>query len=186
MLGTAAQMQDIGIEQAGSPVLAMKCRQLALPDEATAAQMLAQHLDEMLQKIMYLHTFKNGRGIAAPQLGYNVALALVYGPNGNRITLVNPEIATMVPDNSTDDQYEGCLSFFNSRGLVRRPRHITVYDMLLAGKKRMRTFQNAEARLICHEVDHLNGMLYTSRMKPDDPLVPAACVPQNSHSWVYS
>lgn len=64
-----------------------------------------------------------------------------------------------------DEQYEGCLSFVDVRGMVPRPLRIEVACTSLDGQQHVLSLDTAMARLTSHEIDHLNGALYTSRMR---------------------
>ncbi|MFF4603961.1 peptide deformylase [Streptomyces sp. NPDC001339] len=59
----------------------------------------------------------------------------------------------------TDEQYEGCLSLFDVRGLVPRPLKITVETVALTGETVATAYERGLARLIHHEIDHLDGLL---------------------------
>ncbi|MGP3965177.1 peptide deformylase [Nonomuraea sp. 3N208] len=65
----------------------------------------------------------------------------------------------------TDEQYEGCLSFFDVRGLVARPLTVEVEHTGLDGQQKVTAFPYGLARLVAHEIAHLHGRLYTSRMR---------------------
>jgi peptide deformylase len=97
--------------------------------------------------------------------------------------LLNPRVVATSPDN--DEQFEGCLSFFDVRGLVARPLRLTVESALLDGTRIRVTYEQAVARLVAHEIDHLDGMLYTDRMPTGAPLVPVAQYDQSGQPWVY-
>ena len=66
-----------------------------------------------------------------------------------------------------DEQYEGCLSFFDYRGLVPRPLRIEVEHARYDGTRVITSFERAMARLVAHEIDHLEGRLYVDRMSAE-------------------
>ena len=68
-------------------------------------------------------------------------------------------------------RYEGCLSLFDVRGQVHRPREVTIQAHDFEGKPWQGTYVDATARLICHELDHLDGLLYPDRMTKPAELV---------------
>ncbi|MEU8682086.1 peptide deformylase [Streptomyces sp. NPDC048611] len=76
--------------------------------------------------------------------------------------LLNPKITDR--SDETDEQCEGCLGFFDVRGLVPRPLKITVETTALNGEPVTTVYERGLARLIHHEIDHLDGMLYIARM----------------------
>ncbi|MEU2626617.1 peptide deformylase [Kitasatospora sp. NPDC007106] len=114
-------------------------------------------------------------GVAAPQLGIDRAVAIVRTADAETITLLNPRVIEESAE--TDEQYEGCWSFFDVRGMVPRPRAITVEHQEIDGQRRITIFENAVVRLVAHEIDHLEGVLYTARMRPGVEPVPRLRVP---------
>ncbi len=66
----------------------------------------------------------------------------------------------------TDERYEGCLSFFEVRGMLPRPLAIEVDHQDIDGTTRITTFERGMVRLVCHKVDHLFGVLHRSRITP--------------------
>jgi peptide deformylase len=85
----------------------------------------------------------------------------------------------------TDERYEGCLSFFDVRGAVRRPLRIDVEHTDLDGMTHITSFERAAARLWAHEIDHLQGKLYTDRMAPGVEPVPVQQYHDSGTSWRY-
>ena len=111
-------------------------------------------------------------GLAAPQLGLRWAAALVQPPDeeDELVVLLNPRVVGSSAE--TDEQYEGCLSFFDVRGLVRRALRLLVEHESYGGSRIITAFEQGMARLVAHEIDHLEGKLYTERMTPGTTLVP--------------
>jgi peptide deformylase len=132
-----------------------------------------------------LHDFSKGVGLAAPQLGLSVAAAVVRPQmrDGEPVVLLNPRVVGESAD--TDEQYEGCLSFFDHRGLVARPLRIEVEHARLDGTRVITSFGQAMARLVSHEIDHLEGRLYVDRMTADAALVPVSEYQQTGRPWAY-
>ncbi len=114
-------------------------------------------LDDMLDT---LHN-ANGAGLAAPQVGIlrRVAIVLNFKENGKEevIELINPEIIEV-----SGEQYgiEGCLSIPGVCGYVSRPIHVKVRALNRYGKPFTAEGEGLTARAFCHEIDHLNGILY--------------------------
>ncbi len=115
-----------------------------------------------------------GVGLAAPQVGQNVRLAVVeYGgeidANGkiqNQLPttiLINPKITTTSKEKECLD--EGCFSVPEVYGPVERPKKIKVACINLDGKKVVISASGYYARVIQHEMDHLDGILYTDRVE---------------------
>jgi peptide deformylase len=100
------------------------------------------------------------------------AVAIVRGPDGEAVTLLNPRVIEESPQ--TDEHYEGCLSFFDVRGMVPRPLVLHVEHQAIDGERHITIFEKGLARLVAHEIDHLYGTLYTKRMRPGTALIPVS------------
>jgi peptide deformylase len=178
-------MTEIGIVQRGAPVLERAARWFDLPDQAALAQDVVARLLDTLERVSAAHDFGKGVGLAAPQLGIGWAAAVVRGPSGGSgpLVLLNPRIVGESVDR--DEQYEGCLSFFDQRGLVPRPMVIELEHETLDGTRTVTTFTQAMARLVAHEVDHLGGLLYPDRMPADGTLIPVEQYDEQGRPWQY-
>jgi peptide deformylase len=95
--------------------------------------------------------------------------------------LLNPRVVG--ESSERDEQYEGCLSFFDYRGLVRRPVRIEVEHARYDGARVITSFDGAMARLVGHEIDHLEGRLYVDRMDAESHLIPVAIYQQTIKSY---
>ncbi|UNZ20600.1 peptide deformylase [Streptomyces sp. 891-h] len=177
------RMQEIGIVQEGDPILTKAAREFALPDEAEDARRVIAELVSATERASTVHTFGKGMGIAAPQIGIDRAAAIVRTPDGENITLLNPRYVE--ESQETDEQYEGCLSFFDVRGMVPRPLSISIEHTGIDGQKRITIFERGVARLVAHEVDHLHGMLYRSRMRPGVDPIPVSEYRGTGNRWSY-
>jgi peptide deformylase len=117
---------------------------------------LWQLLDDMWET-MYLN---DGMGLAGVQVGV-LKRVIIVDVNNCRLELVNPQI---ISQEGSDIEKEGCLSVPKPRGYVERPYRVTVtaqdregYHFTITGEKYM-------ARCLCHEIDHLNGILYVDKV----------------------
>ncbi|MEU8952589.1 peptide deformylase [Streptomyces sp. NPDC048489] len=110
-----------------------------------------------MEGIAQVHPFAKGMGIAAPQIGIGRAAAVVQPPadGASAIVLLNPRVTDA--DDELDAQFEGCLSFFDVRGLVPRPLRITVDTTIPDGTTVTTVYEPGPARLIAHEIDTLTG-----------------------------
>src|SRR6185437_12424195 len=124
---------------------------------AEDARSVIAELHAAIRRADTIHNFAKGMGVAAPQLGIRRAAAVVRTPDGEYITLLNPQVIGESAE--TDEQYEGCWSFFDVRGKVGRPLAIEVEHQEVDGGRRITTFTSAIARLAAHEIDHLFGVL---------------------------
>lgn len=134
----------------GDETLRKKCKQVTKFDEN-----LWELLDDM-KETMYEY---DGMGLAAPQVGV-LKRVVVMEVNNMFYEMVNPEI---IEQSGKDIEFEGCLSCGKKREEVERPMYVTVkaqdrygYDFTLSGEKWL-------ARCICHEVDHLDGILFVDK-----------------------
>jgi peptide deformylase len=113
----------------------------------------------------------NGAGLAAPQIGVDRRVVL-FGFSRNarypeappvpETVLVNPVIEVL--DATPEDGWEGCLSVPGLRGVVGRPRRIRYHGFDLAGQPIEREAEGFHARVVQHECDHLDGVLYPMRV----------------------
>ncbi|MFE9974015.1 peptide deformylase [Streptomyces hirsutus] len=181
----SALMAAAGIVQEGDFLLQTIAQPFDLPAEADEARHLVSELDAAISRVKQLHDFGKGMGIAAPQIGIGRAAAVVVPPGDGSIPIVllNPTIAEVSAE--TDRQYEGCLSFFDVRGLVPRPLHIVIAHTDIDGTPRLTRFDHGLARLVLHEVDHLDGKLYHSRMEPGTQPIPVEEYRGTGQNWTY-
>lgn len=100
----------------------------------------------------------NGCGLAAPQVGVLRRIVLVEVEEGELYEMINPEIIERSEE--TQEELEGCLSVPGKWGITKRPITVTVKAMNRKGEYYTLTGSNLLARAICHEVDHLDGILY--------------------------
>jgi peptide deformylase len=147
----------------GTPLL----RQVAVPvtrfDNELAA--LVADMDETMRSL-------NGAGIAAPQIGVSlrvVIFELAKNPRYPHVSpvpytvLVNPELTVLSEEQ--DEGWEGCLSVPGLRGLVPRFRALRYRGFDQYGAPIDRTVEGFHARVVQHEVDHLDGILFPQRVK---------------------
>ena len=107
-----------------------------------------------------------GVGLAATQVGIGKSLAVIdvtLGKNPEaRIILANPEIIHVEGDQREEE--EGCLSVPSFRGNVARPQYVTVRAQDITGKTFEMNGEGLLARAFCHEIDHLNGILFIQHL----------------------
>ena len=106
-----------------------------------------------------------GIGLAAPQVGVNLRLLVVDisagDEKGNQIVLVNPEILEAEGEQKGE---EGCLSIPGFTAMVDRPKRIRIAGRDTRGNRVELEAEDLLARALCHEVDHLDGILYLDRI----------------------
>jgi peptide deformylase len=160
-------------------------RPFDLPAEESLAREVVGSLLAALARVEELHVFGKGVGLAAPQIGLGFAAAAVRPPESaaDPVVLLNPRVVDA--SGGSDEQYEGCLSFFDVRGLVPRPLRLDVEHARWDGTRVITSFDRAMARLVAHEIDHLEGRLYVDRMPPGAPLVPVEEYRDTGRPWRY-
>jgi len=176
-------MAEAGIVQRGQSILAKTSERLTLPADQAEAEQIIAALHAMAERVQGLHNFRKGLGLAAPQIGIGRAVAVVFPLGGESLALINPRVVEQSVE--FDEQYEGCLSFFDLRGRVPRSLQLYVDHCDLRGEKRITMFENAMARLVAHEIDHLEGKLYTDRMPKGVDPIPFAKYQGVGSTWVY-
>lgn len=135
----------------GDSVLRKKCREVTVFDDR-----LHMLLDDMKETLEYA----NGAGLAAPQVGVLKRVALV-SVDEDFFELINPEIISAEGE-QTDP--EGCLSIPGVCGTVSRPYKVTVKALDRYGKEFTATGEALLARAFCHELDHLDGILFKDKV----------------------
>ena len=148
----------------GHPVLRAKARALDKAEIRSAA--IQKLIDDMLDTMSEYH----GVGLAAPQVHEGVRLFVAALDSGDdddeeseAIAIINPEI-TIVGSDVVED-WEGCLSIPDIRGRVPRARDIKVRALDRTGARIELSAHDFPARVIQHETDHLDGVLFFDRMQ---------------------
>ena len=135
----------------GDPVLEKHCHPVTRFD-----QKLWDLLDDMRETLAQA----NGLGLAAPQVGI-LRRVVVIDVGDGLVELINPEI---VAQEGSQCGREGCLSLPGRQGVVTRPMKVTVKAQDRHGKPIQITGEGFFARAICHELAHLDGVLYIDKM----------------------
>ena len=163
-------MAILKIARMGHPVLAQRATPVADPTTVEIRRLVADMIETM--------TDANGAGLAAPQVHVPLRVVVFQAP-GERTeeglsdtehfdhtapltVLINPEIEVL--DAAIEGGWEGCLSVPGLRGYVERPAQIRYRGFDLEGRVVERTAKGFHARVVQHECDHLEGILYPQRM----------------------
>ncbi|MCH5323597.1 MAG: peptide deformylase [Eubacterium sp.] len=143
-------MAKRNIVKRGEDVLAKKCRDVTVFDDK-----LWTLLDDMYETMQHA----NGVGLAAPQVGILRRVVVIdVGDENGRIELVNPVVTSM---KGKQRELEGCLSVPDLWGYVVRPAKVKVKAQDRYGKNFEIEGEKLLAVALCHEIDHLNGILFT-------------------------
>ena len=162
-------MSILKVARMGHPVLRAKTRPIERGDIKTAA--IQKLIDDMLDTMAEYH----GAGLAGPQVHEGLRLFVAVldagedgeaGENGKHdepYVIINPEISIVGSDIVED--WEGCLSIPDVRGRVPRAREINVRALDRHGERLQLSAHDFAARVIQHETDHLDGVLFFDRMR---------------------
>jgi len=124
-------------------------------------------LQELAEEMLLAMQDARGVGLAAPQIGKSLRMfvASESGEPEDGLIFLNPEIR---PFGSPKAFEEGCLSLPGVNGMVTRPESVEVNWTDVDGQRKTETFTELMARIIQHEFDHLEGVLFFERMTPAD------------------
>lgn len=149
-------MATRNIVKIGDPILREKCREVTTFDDR-----LGQLIDDMTETM-----FKaEGVGLAAPQVGILKRVCVVCVDGETVYELVNPVI---VRASGSQTGPEGCLSIPGRSGQVERPKKIAVEAFNRNGDAVKYKVEGFEAVAFCHEIDHLDGIMYIDKMISED------------------
>lgn len=138
------------VVQVGDEVLRKKCEEVKKFDSELGAL-----LDDMKETVRK----EDGAGLAAPQIGVNARVVVIDLEEGF-FEMVNPKILAVKGEQRGE---EGCLSVKGKYGIVTRPNKVKAEYRDRTGKKHTVTGTGLFARCMCHEFDHLDGILYIDR-----------------------
>ena len=135
----------------GDGILSKRCREVS---EIT--DRIRETLDDMVDTMRE----ELGVGLAAPQVGVMRRMFVAEPEPGRVYYMINPEIYF---EEGSEEEYEGCLSVPGLIGIVERPQKIKIRALDRDGVEQDYEFEGFDARVMCHENDHLNGILYTDK-----------------------
>ena len=148
---------DRVIRRYGDRCLRQQCRQADHTDPDTA---------ELIKRLWRILDADGGVGLAAPQIGVDLRVVIIRDPEAppakRKLALINPEVVeTFGPEVAFE---EGCLSFPGLFFDVNRPRGVVVNYTDEGGHKHQVRNEGMFARIVLHEVDHLNGVLFSDHL----------------------
>ena len=150
-------MAKLNIVVEGDSVLRGKCRPV---EEITPR--IKTLIDDMVETMRDA----NGVGLAAPQVGIRRRIVVVECEDGEVYEMINPEI---IERSGSQTEIEGCLSVPGKYGITNRPMEVTVKYTDRDGNERTAKGSGLKARAFCHELDHLDGILYIDHAQMVDP-----------------
>lgn len=141
------------IRYEGDEVLRKKSRELSVVDDR-----IRELLNDMVETMYHYE----GVGLAAPQVGILRRAVVIDVEDGRVYKMINPKI---IEKSGEQSGQEGCLSVKEKKGIVKRPMNVTVQYSDENGEPITLKAEGLLARAICHEVDHLEGILFVDRVK---------------------
>lgn len=139
----------------GDEILLKRSREIEVIDDKIKE--LANDMMETMHKW-------DGLGLAGPQIGVLKRIIVIDLYDGeSQFALINPVIVKQKGEQEVD---EGCLSFPNKFGKVIRPKEVVVEALNLDGKKVTIKAKDLLAQALAHEIDHLNGVVFTTKVEP--------------------
>ena len=135
----------------GDEILSKRCREVS---EIT--DRIRETLDDMVDTMRE----ELGVGLATPQVGVMRRMFVAEPEPGRVYYMINPDIYY---EEGSEEEYEGCLSVPGLIGIVERPQKIRIRALDRDGVEQDYEFEGFDARVMCHENDHLNGVLYTDK-----------------------
>lgn len=142
------------IRQLGDECLTKVCKEVKLISPRT--KLLVQDMFDTMYE-------SGGVGLAAPQVGV-LKRIVVMDVDDQPYVLINPVI---LETSGEQTGYEGCLSYVGKSGIVTRPNYAKVKALDLDGKEYILEGEELLARCICHECDHLDGVMYVQKVEGD-------------------
>ncbi len=132
-----------------------------LRKKSKAVEEIDNRIKVLVQDMIETMYSAEGVGLAAVQVGVlkRIAVIDVYDETGVKV-LINPKI---IATSGEQHEIEGCLSLPGMQGRVKRPMHVKVEATNLEGERIVYSGEDLLARAFCHEIDHLDGILFTDK-----------------------
>lgn len=141
----------------------LKFGNVKLKKVSKRVEIIDEEIKKLVQDLKDTLYSTTGIGLAAPQIGVLKRVILIDLREGDEpIILVNPVIVAKV---GKEESIEGCLSYPGYEGKVLRPKKLTVQGLNMKGEKVEYVAEGLLGKAFCHEIDHLDGVLYTDRAK---------------------
>lgn len=144
------------------PMEILKMGEETLREVSSPVSCLNDEIKELIAQMFITLEKSNGIGLAAPQVGKNIRLFIVQLEEDEGMVFINPEIIKTSDEQCSME--EGCLSIPKVYEKVVRPKGVTVQYMDVNGRKQLIQATGLLARVIQHEYDHLNGVLFVDRL----------------------
>jgi peptide deformylase len=139
------------------PILKTKCPEYDFSDSLEERQSLVDAMFVAMEA-------NNGIGLASPQIGKSLRMFVMLRQDGTKVACYNPEI--IETSDEIISEPEGCLSFPLLYLGVKRPKTITGKYQTITGETVVELFQDIDARCFSHELEHLEGIVFTTKVGP--------------------
>ena len=165
--------KDFNIAQIGHPILRNKTKDIPINE------IKSENTKKIIEKMIKTMRMHNGAGLAANQIYEPISICIVEVLDNPRYkhlntiplkVLINPKVI-IKKDTATFNSYEGCLSVPNLRGKVKRYNTINVTYYTMDAKKITEDIKGLESIVYQHEIDHLDGYLFTDKVEDNSTLV---------------
>ena len=165
--------KDFNIAQIGHPILRNKTKDIPIND------IKSDNTQKIIEKMIKTMRNHNGAGLAANQIYEPIRICIIEVLDNPRYkhlntiplkVLINPKVI-IKKDTATFNSYEGCLSVPNLRGKVKRYNTINVTYYTMDAKKITEDIKGLESIVYQHEIDHLDGYLFTDKVEDNSTLV---------------
>lgn len=165
--------KDFNIAQIGHPILRNKTKDIPINE------IKSENTQKIIEKMIKTMRKHNGAGLAANQIYEPISICIVEVLDNPRYkhlntiplkVLINPKVI-IKKDSTTFNSYEGCLSVPNLRGKVKRYNTINVTYYNMDAKKITEDIKGLESIVYQHEIDHLDGYLFTDKVEDNSTLV---------------
>ena len=165
--------KDFNIAQIGHPILRKKTKDIPINE------IKSENTQKIIEKMIKTMRKHNGAGLAANQIYEPIRICIIEVLDNPRYkhlntiplkVLINPKVI-IKKDTATFNSYEGCLSVPNLRGKVRRYNSINVTYYTMDAKKITENIKGLESIVYQHEIDHLDGYLFTDKVEDNSTLV---------------
>ena len=165
--------KDFNIAQIGHPILRNKTKDIPIND------IKSDNTQKIIEKMIKTMRKHNGAGLAANQIYEPIRICIIEVLDNPRYKhlntiplkiLINPKVI-IKKDTATFNSYEGCLSVPNLRGKVKRYNTINITYYTKDAKKITEDIKGLESIVYQHEIDHLDGYLFTDKVEDNSTLV---------------
>ena len=165
--------KDFNIAQIGHPILRNKTKDIPINE------IKSENIQKIIEKMIKTMRKHNGAGLAANQIYEPIRICIIEVLDNPRYkhlnaiplkVLINPKVI-IKKDTATFNSYEGCLSVPNLRGKVKRYNTINVTYYNKDAKKITENIKGLESIVYQHEIDHLDGYLFTDKVEDNSTLV---------------